>query len=108
MIRRPPRSTLFPYTTLFRSELHVIFNKGSVMVLPSGVNKATGLTAALAELGLAPEHTVGVGDAENDHAFLSLCGCGAAVANALPALKEKADLVTRGARGAGVTELIGR
>src|SRR3712207_7341195 len=22
MIRRPPRSTLFPYTTLFRSELH--------------------------------------------------------------------------------------
>src|SRR2546427_8713123 len=23
MIRRPPRSTLFPYTTLFRSRLHV-------------------------------------------------------------------------------------
>src|SRR5438876_7572703 len=23
MIRRPPRSTLFPYTTLFRSPLHV-------------------------------------------------------------------------------------
>src|SRR2546426_11377430 len=23
MIRRPPRSTLFPYTTLFRSQLHV-------------------------------------------------------------------------------------
>src|SRR5256886_9289915 len=23
MIRRPPRSTLFPYTTLFRSSLHV-------------------------------------------------------------------------------------
>src|SRR5258708_22468212 len=24
MIRRPPRSTLFPYTTLFRSEKHVL------------------------------------------------------------------------------------
>src|SRR3712207_7611535 len=24
MIRRPPRSTLFPYTTLFRSELRVV------------------------------------------------------------------------------------
>src|SRR3712207_7329909 len=24
MIRRPPRSTLFPYTTLFRSVLHVV------------------------------------------------------------------------------------
>src|SRR3989442_9998255 len=23
MIRRPPRSTLFPYTTLFRSQIHV-------------------------------------------------------------------------------------
>src|SRR3712207_7945478 len=23
MIRRPPRSTLFPYTTLFRSDVHV-------------------------------------------------------------------------------------
>src|SRR2546430_12431933 len=26
MIRRPPRSTLFPYTTLFRSKLHCIGN----------------------------------------------------------------------------------
>src|SRR5256885_13090382 len=25
MIRRPPRSTLFPYTTLFRSSMHKIF-----------------------------------------------------------------------------------
>src|SRR5437867_7207511 len=25
MIRRPPRSTLFPYTTLFRSELHLLW-----------------------------------------------------------------------------------
>src|SRR5438093_3710104 len=24
MIRRPPRSTLFPYTTLFRSDLHFL------------------------------------------------------------------------------------
>src|SRR5258706_5090379 len=26
MIRRPPRSTLFPYTTLFRSELHFLID----------------------------------------------------------------------------------
>lgn len=87
-------------------ELHVIFNKGSVMVLPSGVNKATGLAAALADLGLSPHNVVGVGDAENDHAFLSACECAVAVANALDALKERADVVTRGKRGAGVTELI--
>ena len=89
-------------------ELQVIFNKGAVMVLPSGVNKATGLSAALAELGLSPHNAVGVGDAENDHAFLKLCECAVAVANALPSLKEQADLVTRGDHGAGVVELIDR
>ena len=26
MIRRPPRSTLFPYTTLFRSDLYLVFD----------------------------------------------------------------------------------
>ena len=59
-------------------ELQVIFNKGAVMVLPTGVNKATGLAAALDELGLSPHNVVGVGDAENDHAFLALCECRAA------------------------------
>ena len=89
-------------------EWHVIFNKGSVMALPSNVTKATGLTATLAELGIAPERVVGVGDAENDHAFLRMCGVAVAVANALPALKAAADLVTSGSRGAGVVELIDR
>ncbi len=89
-------------------EWHVIFNKGSVMVLPSGVNKATGLSAALDELNLSPHNVVGVGDAENDHAFLSFCEFSVAVANALPTVKERADFVTPGARGAGVVELIDR
>ena len=88
-------------------ELQVIFNKGAVMVLPSGVNKATGLTALLAEAKLSPDEVVAVGDAENDHAFLGACGMGVAVANALPMLKERADFVTNGARGDGVAELIG-
>ncbi|HEY6403191.1 MAG TPA: HAD hydrolase family protein, partial [Blastocatellia bacterium] len=43
-------------------ELQVIFNKGAVMVLPSGVNKATGLKAALDDLGLSPHNAVGIGD----------------------------------------------
>ena len=87
-------------------ELQIIFNKGSVMVLPSGVNKATGLAALLKEAGLSADEVIGVGDAENDHAFLECCGLGVAVANALPMLKERADFVTKGARGDGVAELI--
>jgi hypothetical protein len=89
-------------------ELQVIFNKGAVMILPSGVNKRTGLEAALGKLGLSLHNAVGAGDAENDHAFLSVCECGVAVANALPALKDTADWVTKSPRGAGVRELIDR
>ena len=89
-------------------EWHVIFNKGSVMALPANVTKATGLAPALAALDVAHERTVGVGDAENDQAFLRSCGLAVAVANALPPVKEMAHVVTAGARGAGVTELIDR
>jgi hydroxymethylpyrimidine pyrophosphatase-like HAD family hydrolase/energy-coupling factor transporter ATP-binding protein EcfA2 len=89
-------------------ELQVIFNKGAVMVLPAGVNKATGLLAALKQMNLSQHETVAVGDAENDHAFLSLSECSVAVANALPALKERANLVMQGDHGHGVAELIDR
>lgn len=71
-------------------------------------DKATGLAAALHRLGLLPRNVVGVGDAENDHAFIKICGCTVAVANAIPALIKEADIVTDGARGAGVAELIDR
>lgn len=87
-------------------EHQVIFNKGAVMVLPAGVNKATGLREALTQLELEPKRTIAVGDAENDHAFLEVCGLGAAVANALPSLKAHADVVLSRDHGAGVVELI--
>jgi HAD superfamily hydrolase (TIGR01484 family) len=87
-------------------ELQVIFNKEAVMVLPAGINKATGLRLALQELELSPHEVVGIGDAENDHAFLAMCECGAAVSNALPTVKERADIVTRHSHGRGVEDLI--
>ncbi|GIW85997.1 MAG: hypothetical protein KatS3mg108_0321 [Isosphaeraceae bacterium] len=86
--------------------LQVILNKDAVMVLPRGVDKATGLAAAVADLGLTPQQTIGIGDAENDQTFLALCGFSAAVANALPELKQHVDQVTSGHHGAGVCELI--
>lgn len=87
-------------------ELQIIFNKGAVMILPTGVNKATGLHAALQRLGLSRHNTVGIGDAENDEAFLKFCDTSAAVENALAVVKERVDIVTTSARSAGVTELI--
>ncbi len=87
-------------------ELHVIFNKDAVMVLPSSINKAAGLRIALEDLHLSAHNAVAIGDAENDHALLRSVECGAAVANALPILKQQADLVTRADHGPGVVELI--
>lgn len=89
-------------------EKQVIFNKGAVMVLPSGINKATGLTAGLLQLGLSPHNCVAIGDAENDHTFLAASECGVAVSNALQALKDRADLLTVGDHGQGVEELINK
>lgn len=89
-------------------ELEVILNKGSVMLLPTGINKKSGLAAALEAMNISPQNAVAVGDAENDEVFLKYCGCAVAVANALPAVKAIADLVTEGDDGAGVVELIGR
>ena len=104
----PHEQTVLQVIRDLNLELQVIFNKGAVMVLPSGVNKATGLLRALQSLKLSPHDTVGIGDAENDHAFLTACECGVAVGNALDSLKAHADLVTRSDDGEGVIELIDR
>lgn len=105
---QPHESTVLDSIRDLGLELQIIFNKGAVMILPAGVNKAFGLAAALQEMKISEHNVVGVGDAENDQSFLRKCEFGVAVANALPAVKETADLVTKADHGAGVAELIDR
>ncbi len=76
------------------------------MVLPKGINKAFGLTALSQLINLPLQQIIGVGDAENDCDFLEQCGYSVAVANALPEVKERVNLVTKNSRGSGVAELI--
>src|SRR3989442_10776579 len=45
MIRRPPRSTLFPYTTLFRSLLYVEFDPNGPGVSQAAINSGKFTTA---------------------------------------------------------------
>jgi hydroxymethylpyrimidine pyrophosphatase-like HAD family hydrolase len=89
-------------------KLEIVLNAGAVMILPRGVDKRSGLAAALDELKLSLRNTVAIGDAENDQAMLGSSECAVAVANALPALKDRADLVTRASEGRGVQELADR
>lgn len=87
-------------------ERQVIFNKGAVMILPGGINKAKGLEALLDSLHLSIHNTVAVGDAENDGAMLQMAECAVAVSNALPSLQELADFVAVSDHGKGVSELM--
>jgi hydroxymethylpyrimidine pyrophosphatase-like HAD family hydrolase/energy-coupling factor transporter ATP-binding protein EcfA2 len=87
-------------------ERTLVFNKGALMLLPGGVTKGTGLEVALTTMELSAHNAVCIGDAENDHAFLALSECAVAVGNAIPALKDRADYVTRAPHGEGVTEFI--
>jgi hypothetical protein len=87
-------------------ELLIAFNKNAVMVLPTGINKATGLDYALRKLGLSFHEAVGVGNAENDHSFLERCECAVAVADAVPSIRRLAACVTQNGAGLGVAELV--
>jgi hydroxymethylpyrimidine pyrophosphatase-like HAD family hydrolase len=104
--RQPQETIVLEAIRELGLDLALIFNKGAVMALPSGVNKATGLEAQLDAFHLSFHNVVGIGDAENDLRFLERCEVSVAVANALPSVKDACDVVTSGARGHGVCELI--
>jgi hypothetical protein len=87
-------------------EVQLVRNRGALMVLPPGVSKGTGLLEALADLGISRHSTVAVGDAENDHSLVETCELGVAVANAVPALQDHADVVLGRRAGSGVIELL--
>ena len=104
--REPHGAVVFDVIQELGLELQVIVNRSAIMVLPPGINKASGLKFALHKLGLSQHEAVAIGDAENDHSFLRYCECGVAVANAIESLKDSAEFVTRAANGDGVAELI--
>src|SRR3712207_7812929 len=61
MIRRPPRSTLFPYTTLFRSLEHALIHERELRGLDAlGVEGARG--RAVGHRGLVPHRDERRGD----------------------------------------------
>jgi len=93
-------------TDMGLDQWQIIMNKNAVMILPKGIDKVTGLTAALQQLAMPARTVVGVGDAENDTTFLQMCGLSAAVDNALEEVKAVVDWVAQAPRGAGVQELI--
>src|SRR5436309_4681272 len=63
MIRRPPRSTLFPYTTLFRSEVSTRFDSRRLSELPISPNRS--VYNVLLSTPRSEEHTSELQSREN-------------------------------------------
>jgi hydroxymethylpyrimidine pyrophosphatase-like HAD family hydrolase len=84
----------------------LVHNKDALMILPPGASKGTGLERLLALCGFSARNLVSFGDGENDLPMLRLGDIGVAVADAVPALKVVADVVSTRPGPAGVLETL--
>jgi hydroxymethylpyrimidine pyrophosphatase-like HAD family hydrolase len=84
----------------------LIFNRGAIMVLPAGINKATGVRRALAELQRSERNLIAFGDAENDVALFDAAELGVAAAGSVPAVAACADDRLSLGGGSGVARYI--
>lgn len=86
----------------------VEYNKGAVMLVPPGVSKGPGLERLLTICGFSVHNLAAFGDAENDQSLLTLAEVAVAVGDAVPAIKELADVVAEKPGPAGVLEILER
>ena len=86
----------------------VITNKGSIALTPPGCDKASGLRAAVADLGLAGLPILAIGDASNDLAMFAIATVAVGVANADDAVRASGVPLTTASFGSGVAEALRR
>ena len=86
-------------------DFQLVTNPGALMMLPAGVNKASGVWAALRELGVSRHNLVAIGDGENDLALFEFAEHAVAVQNADPLVQRVANRTTQGAYCEGFLEL---
>jgi hypothetical protein len=91
-----------------RLDCQLIVNDGTLMILPSEVDKASGVSAALCELGLSAHNLIAIGDAPNDLSLFALAEHSVAVRNAHPSLKAVASSVTEAEYCDGFVEIAQR
>jgi hydroxymethylpyrimidine pyrophosphatase-like HAD family hydrolase len=80
-------------------------NDDSLLILPPGIDKASGMNEALRELGVSRHNLVAIGNAENDLPLLASAEHAVVVSNAAESVKRAADRVTRGEYCDGFLEL---
>lgn len=84
----------------------VEYNKGAVMLIPPGAAKGAGLERLLGICGYSARNLASFGDAENDLSMLALAEVAVAVGDAVPAVRDMADLVSTAPGPQGVVEVL--
>ena len=64
-------------------------------ILDKRVTKGTGVKSLADALGIKAEEVMAIGDQENDIAMIEYAGVGVAMDNAIPAVKEAANFITK-------------
>src|SRR5690349_1522840 len=86
-------------------DYELVTNDEALLILPPGIDKASGIDEALRELGVSRHNLVAIGNAENDLPLFASAEHAVAVANAADSVKQAADRTTDGSYCDGFLEL---
>lgn len=85
-------------------DCEMMTNEDTLIILPGGVSEASGVQAALEELGVSAHNLAAIGNAASDLPLFDLAEHSVAVQNADPLLKHSADRTMRDANSEGFIE----
>lgn len=77
-------------------------------IMPRRIDKAHSLLRLLSGIGMTPDQMICCGDGYNDLTMIETAGLGVAMANAQPAVLEKADYITKSNDDGGVLHVINK
>lgn len=93
--------------TEFRDKYEVIKTRANLLeFMPKGITKAYGIELLAGDLGITAAEVMAIGDEENDIPMIEYAGIGVAMANAVPAAKAVADVVTLSNEADGVAQVV--
>ncbi|HQD24177.1 MAG TPA: phosphoglycolate phosphatase [Methanoculleus sp.] len=87
-------------------DVRVLDTGFAIHLQPPGVSKGAAMRELAVEMGIPTSEILAIGDSENDIEMLEAAGVGVAVANATPATRMAADVVTSRPHGDGFVEAV--
>lgn len=90
------------YQERYPEHVFIRWDEHAVDMLPQGASKAIGVQAVLNHLDIPVENSYAFGDGPNDFELIEIVGTGVAMGNAIPELKEIADVVTDSCSNDGI------